>query len=133
MHVISEAVIGGFFCGTDVEWEVNEELTHTTINNPNHNNLEWATKKWNGLGKTEISMKIYAGLILSFFLGSFEYRGVWPDYICSWAGENASVFVCDNIFFLNFFLSFWLDSRYDVGIFSVSVRMNESLENFHIF
>ena len=49
------------------------------------------------------------------------------------AAENASDFVCDNIFFLNLFLSFGQDSGYDVGIFSVSVMMNESLDNFQIF
>lgn len=96
MHVISEAVIklAGCFCGTDVEWEVNEGLKHTTINNLNHNNLEWATKKWNGLGKIAISMKIYAGLMLSFFLGSFEYRGMWPDNVCSWAGSHECLCLC---------------------------------------
>lgn len=96
MHVISEAVIklAGCFCGTDVEWEVNEGLKHTTINNLNHNNLEWATKKWNGLGKIAISMKIYAGLMLSFFLGSLEYRGMWPDNVCSWAGSHECLCLC---------------------------------------
>lgn len=64
-------------------------------------------------------------LLLSFFLGSglFQLQRYVSTGLCSWAGisECFVLFSCDNMF-LWYFVSFWQDTRFDFGIFSMSIN-----------